>query len=123
MPTIRVTQAPRLVVVFGEEERGVGAVRCVFVEELVDRAQEALRLIQGNGALAAQIRLQIGHQESGALTRSAAVRRLYSLLHFLLSRARPGQRRGSSHTLILSTFPYLLPLHPPRTVHCTCPPH
>src|ERR1039457_6451474 len=64
MPTIRVTQAPRLVVVFGEEERGVGAVRWVFVEELGDRAQEAWRRTQGNGALAAQIRLQIGHQES-----------------------------------------------------------
>ena len=65
MPAIGVAQAARLVVVFGEEERGVGAVGRVLVKELVHRPQEALRLIESDGALAAQIRLQIGHQESG----------------------------------------------------------
>src|SRR5439155_12329162 len=34
-------------------------------EKLVHRAQEALRLIKSKGALATQIGLQIGHQESG----------------------------------------------------------
>src|ERR1700694_4600535 len=65
MATICVAQAACSAVVFGEEERGEGAIRSIFAEELVHGAQEALRLVQGNCALAAQIGLQIGHQESG----------------------------------------------------------
>src|SRR5713101_721258 len=65
MAAIRVTQVANGVVVFGEEECGEGAVRRVVAEELVHGTQEALRLIQSDGALAAEIGLQIGHQESG----------------------------------------------------------
>jgi len=65
MTAIGVTQAARGVVVFGEEEGGEGAVGSVVTEELVHGAQEALELIECDGALAAEIGLQIGHQESG----------------------------------------------------------
>src|SRR5713101_928586 len=65
MAAIRVTQPARGVVIFGEEESGEGAVRRILAKELVNGAQEALRLIQSDGALAAQIGLKIGHQESG----------------------------------------------------------
>src|SRR5882762_3053384 len=61
MPAIRVAQTPRVVVIFGEEKRGERTVRRIFAKELVHGAQEALRLVHGNGALAAQIRLQICH--------------------------------------------------------------
>src|SRR6266851_1473930 len=64
MAAIGVTQVANGVVVFGEEECGEGAVRRVVAEELVHGTQKALRLIQSDGALAAQIGLQIGHQES-----------------------------------------------------------
>src|SRR5258706_885136 len=53
------------IVVFAKEERGVRAVRGVFAEELVHRAQETVGLVVGNGAETAQIRLQVGHQECG----------------------------------------------------------
>ena len=53
MTAIRVAQAAGGVVVFGEEERGEGAVGSIFAEELVHGAQEALRLIESDGALAA----------------------------------------------------------------------
>ncbi len=52
-------------VVIGEEERGESAVGRVLGKELIDCAQEALRLIERNSALAAEIGLQIGHQERG----------------------------------------------------------
>src|SRR5207249_9259688 len=65
MPAARVAQAPRAVVILGEEEGGVGVVGGILVEELVHRAQEALRVIASARALAAQVRLQIGHQQSG----------------------------------------------------------
>ena len=64
MPAIGIAQAAGAVIIFGEEESGVGAVGGIFEKELVDGAQEMLRLIESDGALAAQIRLQIGHQES-----------------------------------------------------------
>src|SRR6266704_6109524 len=53
MAAIRVAQAADRVVVFGEEECGEGAVRRVVAEELVHGTQEALRLIESNGALTA----------------------------------------------------------------------
>src|SRR5258708_177220 len=61
MAAIGVAQAAGGVVVFGEEERGEGAVGSVVAEELVDGAKEALRLGGGNGALAAQGGRKIGH--------------------------------------------------------------
>src|SRR5229473_196685 len=65
MAAIRIAQAAAGVIVFGEEESGEGAVGCVVAEELVDGAKEALGLVEGDGALAAQIGLKIGHQEGG----------------------------------------------------------
>ena len=65
MTTVCVTEAMSCVVVFSEEESGEGAVGGVFAKELVDGAQETLRLIESNGALAAEIGLKIGHQKSG----------------------------------------------------------
>lgn len=53
MPAIRVAQAPRLVVVLGKEERGVGALGRILVKELVHRSQEPFWLVQSDRALAA----------------------------------------------------------------------
>src|SRR5260370_13782318 len=66
MTAIGVAQAARSVVVFGEEEGGESAVGSVVAKELVHGAQEALGLIDCDGALAAQIGLKDGHQESGS---------------------------------------------------------
>src|SRR5260370_35466213 len=68
MAAIRIAQAAGGVIVFGEEESGKGAVGSVVAEELVDGAKEALGLVEGDGALAAQIGLKIGHQGSGGGT-------------------------------------------------------
>ena len=65
MAAIGVTKAAGGVVVFGEEECGEGAIRRVVAKKLVYRAQEALGLIESDGALAAEIGLKIGHEESG----------------------------------------------------------
>src|SRR5712671_1574015 len=65
MAAIGVTQAAGGVVVFGEKEGGERAVGSVVAEELVHGTQEALGLIESDGTLAAQIGLEIGHQESG----------------------------------------------------------
>src|SRR5712664_1812750 len=65
MAAIGVTQAACGVIVFGEEESGEGAVRRIVAKELVHGAQEALWLVESDGALAAQIGLKIGHEESG----------------------------------------------------------
>src|SRR5271157_3723942 len=64
MSAIHVTQAPRSVVVLGEEQGSVGVFRRILVKQAIGQLQEALRLVQRDGALAAQIRLQIGHQKS-----------------------------------------------------------
>ena len=66
MTAIRVAQALSSVIVFGEEEGGVGAVGRILAKELIHGSQEALRLIQSDSALAAQVRLQVGHQKSGS---------------------------------------------------------
>ena len=63
VPTIHVAQAPGFIVVFGKEERGVGAIGRIFIKQLVHRPQESLRLIQSDCTLAPQVRLQVGHQE------------------------------------------------------------
>src|SRR5712671_1553167 len=65
MAAIGVKQAASGVVVFAEKEGGERAVGSVVAEELVHGTEEALGLIESDGALAAQIGLQIGHQESG----------------------------------------------------------
>ena len=51
--------------VVGEEKGGERAVGRVLGEELIDGVKEALGLIERNGALAAEIGLQIGHEERG----------------------------------------------------------
>ncbi len=61
MPAIRISQAARRVVIFRKEERGISAVDRIRIKELVHGAQEALRFVQSDGALAAQVRLQISH--------------------------------------------------------------
>jgi len=65
MAAIGITQAACGVVIFAKEESGERAVRSVVAKELIDGAQETLRLIESDGALAAEIGLEIGHQESG----------------------------------------------------------
>src|SRR5260370_21532390 len=65
MAAVGIAQAAGGVVVFGEEEGGECAVGSVVAKELVDGTKEALGLVEGDGTLAAQIGLKIGHQESG----------------------------------------------------------
>ena len=65
MAAIDVAEAAAGDVVVGEEERSEGAVGGVLGEELIDGAEEALRLVERDSALAAEIGLQIGHEESG----------------------------------------------------------
>src|SRR5579863_7132681 len=65
MPAIGVAQASRSIVIFGEEEGRISAIGRILVKKLVHGAQKTLRLIESDRALAAQIRLQIGHQKGG----------------------------------------------------------
>jgi len=65
MAAVCVTQVTCGVVVLGEEKGGESAVGSVGAKELVHGAQEALGLIESDGALAAEIGLEIGHQEGG----------------------------------------------------------
>src|SRR6266446_6106378 len=58
-------EVARGVVVFGEEESGERAVGRIVAKELIHGAHKALRLVQSEDALAAQVGLEIGHQESG----------------------------------------------------------
>src|SRR5215831_16079384 len=64
MSTIGIAQAPCLAVKFCKEEAGIRVVRRILIEKLIHGAQKALRLIQGNGTLAPQVCLQVGHQKS-----------------------------------------------------------
>jgi len=50
---------------FCEEEGGEGAVGGVLGKELIDGLEDALGLIEADGALAADVGLEIGHEESG----------------------------------------------------------
>src|SRR5712692_2630028 len=43
MSTVRIAQPPHLVVVFGKEERGVGAVAGILKKKLIHRVQQPLR--------------------------------------------------------------------------------
>ena len=65
MAAIGIAQAASGVVIFAKEESGERAVGGVVAKEMVHGAHEALGLIESDGALAAKIGLQIGHQESG----------------------------------------------------------
>ena len=65
MAAVRVAQAPRTFVEFREKESGIGAVCGVLVEKPVHRAQQEARLFAGQGKLAAQVGLEICHQECG----------------------------------------------------------
>ena len=65
MAAINVAEAAGGDVVVGEEEGGEGAVGSVLGKELVDGAKNIFQAILGNGALAAEIGLQIRHEESG----------------------------------------------------------
>src|SRR5215469_17312398 len=66
MSAIGITQASRLIVVFGKEEGSVRAFRGVLAEEAVDGTQELLKLVDRHGALATQIGLKVGHEERGS---------------------------------------------------------
>jgi len=63
MAAIDVAEAAAGNMVVGEEERGEGAVGRVLREELVDDAKNIFQAIVRDGALAAQIGLQVGHQQ------------------------------------------------------------
>jgi hypothetical protein len=65
MAAINVTEAAAGDVVIGEEEGGEGAVGSVLREELVDDAKNIFQAIVRDGALAAQIGLQVGHEQRG----------------------------------------------------------
>src|SRR5229473_2196680 len=65
MAAIRVTQVACVVVIFGEEESGERTVGRIVAKELVHGAHQSLRLIESDGAQAAKVGLEIGHQESG----------------------------------------------------------
>src|SRR6476646_2064105 len=64
MSAVGIAQAPRLAVKFSKEEAGIRVVGRILIEKLIHGVQKALRLIQSNGTLAAQIGLQVGHQKS-----------------------------------------------------------
>ena len=63
MAAIDVADAAGKFVVLGEEERGERAAGRVFAEELIDGAEKVLRVVTRDGALAAKIGLQIGHEQ------------------------------------------------------------
>src|SRR5579859_3734021 len=65
MAAVDVAEAAGRDVVIGEEERGEGPIGSVLREELIDGLQETLGLVERDGALAAEIGLKIGHEESG----------------------------------------------------------
>ena len=63
MAAIDVAEAAAGNMVVGEEERGEGAIGRVLREELVDDAKNIFQAIVRDGALAAQIGLQVGHEQ------------------------------------------------------------
>jgi hypothetical protein len=62
--TIGVFDLAGHVVVHGDEERGIAVVGGAVKEELVDGTEETRKIVESDGVAAAQIGLQIGHQES-----------------------------------------------------------
>ena len=65
MAAIDVAEAAAGNMVVGEEERRERAVGRVLREELVDDAKNIFQAIVRDGALAAQIGLQVGHEQRG----------------------------------------------------------
>src|SRR5215471_18876852 len=65
MAAVDIAQIAGRVVVVGKKKRGEGAVRRVVTKEAIDFLQQALRLFECQGELAAQVGLQIGHQQRG----------------------------------------------------------
>ncbi len=65
MPAVCVSQALCGVVVVGEEDRGIGAVDRVLVEEAIHGLQKEQGLFAGEGELAAQVGLQVRHEQRG----------------------------------------------------------
>jgi hypothetical protein len=65
MAAVDVAEAAGGDVIVGEEESGEGAVGRVLREELVDDAKNIFQAIVRDGTLAAEIGLQIGHEECG----------------------------------------------------------
>src|SRR5580704_9266282 len=65
MAAVDVAEAAGGNVVVGEKERGERAVGRVLREKLVDGAQNIFEAIVGDGALAAQVGLQICHEQRG----------------------------------------------------------
>ena len=63
MATVRVAQIPGARINIGEEEGRVRMIGGVFKQQVVHRFQKSLRIVGRDGALAAQVGLQIGHQE------------------------------------------------------------
>ena len=66
MPAVGIAQSLRDVVIFGKEDRRIRAVHRVLKEEPVHRLQKTLRLLPRHGKLAAQVGLQVGHQQRGS---------------------------------------------------------
>src|SRR5208282_1829316 len=60
---IGVFKLARVVVVHSEEERGIAVIGRVFVEKLIDGFQEARKIIERTRVTAAQVGLQVGHQQ------------------------------------------------------------
>ena len=65
MAAVGVTEAAGVVVVVGEEDGGVSAVDGVLVEEAIDGPEEELGFVAREGELAAEVGLEIGHEERG----------------------------------------------------------
>src|SRR5689334_7967365 len=66
MAAVGVSKALRDVVILGKEDGGVCTVSRVLKEEPVHRLQKTLRLLRGQGKLAAKVSLQVGHQQCGS---------------------------------------------------------
>src|SRR6476646_3517850 len=66
MATIRVAELAGVIVVFGEGGGRIIPVGRIFVEQLIYGVQKSFGLIPSGGALAAQSRLEIGHEQSGS---------------------------------------------------------
>jgi hypothetical protein len=63
---VGVAEALGIVIVFGKEERGVGAVYRVLKEQAVHGPEQELGMIQSKGALAAEVGLQVRHEKSSS---------------------------------------------------------
>ena len=63
MSAIGVAEALRFIVVFGEEQGGVGTVGGVLVKKAIYRTKEDLGMSEGESALATHVGLQVGHEQ------------------------------------------------------------